>query len=205
MTEAETQSVLTAADLAAGRYHNVPLDFENPVHREALRLMLDAAGLDGGVLAQWAAETPEELHQAMRAAIGVGIAEGRDFRPYMLVMPDDGRVLALTGNGETSELRARLYSLTPVVIRGFMEMLDLLDQDGALGWLLSAKYDTAEQIGLLADKADNLAAASTLGVRPEIHIEGMRGGLESIARELKALVIALTGENPWSAPEEAPL
>lgn len=204
MTEEAIHPALTAEELATGRYKDVPLDFENPVHREALRLMLDSSRLDGGVLAQWAAETPEELHQAMRAAIEVGVAEGRDFRPYMIVMPDDRLVLALTGNGETSELRARLYSLTPVVIRGFLEILELLDQDGALGWLLTARADAAEQIGLLADRADNLAGASQLAVRAEIHIEGMRSGLESIARDLKALVVALTGENPWATTEEDP-
>lgn len=44
-----------------------------------------------------------------------------------------------------------------------------------------------EELGRLVDQASNLAAASQLPVRPEIHIQGMRGGLVSIGESLRKL------------------
>ena len=54
-----------------------------------------------------------------------------------------------------------------------------------------------EELGRLVDQAGNLAAASQLRVRPEIHIEGMRHGLLSIEEALRDLYVGLSGENPW--------
>jgi len=55
-----------------------------------------------------------------------------------------------------------------------------------------------EEIGRLVDQADNLAAASQLPVKPQIHIEGMRGGLVSISETLRKLYIEISGDDPWS-------
>ena len=54
-----------------------------------------------------------------------------------------------------------------------------------------------EELGRLADMANNLAAASQLPVSPVIHIAGMRQGLIDIDRALKALYIEITGDDPW--------
>lgn len=55
-----------------------------------------------------------------------------------------------------------------------------------------------EELGRLVDQANNLAAASQLPVRPEIHITGMRGGLVSISETLRKLYVEISGDDPWS-------
>lgn len=55
-----------------------------------------------------------------------------------------------------------------------------------------------EELGRLVDQANNLAAASQLPVKPQIHIEGMRGGLLSIRDALQKLYIEISGDDPWS-------
>lgn len=57
--------------------------------------------------------------------------------------------------------------------------------------------DVAEEIGRIADQANNVAAASQLPVSPAIHIEGMRFGLVSIRDALQEVYTQITGDNPW--------
>jgi len=55
-----------------------------------------------------------------------------------------------------------------------------------------------DELGRIADQANNLAAASQLPVKAEIHIEGMRSGLEDIDKALRKLYIEISGDNPWA-------
>jgi hypothetical protein len=55
-----------------------------------------------------------------------------------------------------------------------------------------------EELGRLADQANNIAAASQLPFRPEMHIEGMRAGLVSISEALRKLYVEISGDDPWS-------
>ncbi len=56
---------------------------------------------------------------------------------------------------------------------------------------------TFDDLGELADKCDNLVAASQLPLPPSMHIEQLRDGLVGIATMLKRYHIQETGENPW--------
>ncbi len=45
-----------------------------------------------------------------------------------------------------------------------------------------------EELGLLADKCDNLLAAGQLAMPANIHIEGLQGGVKDIAQKLRQLI-----------------
>lgn len=57
---------------------------------------------------------------------------------------------------------------------------------------------TVEDLGLLADKADNLAAAANLPMTPQFHVERLIAGIRQMSATLKLYVIEQTGENPWA-------
>mgnify|MGYP000629739658 CR=1 FL=1 len=52
-----------------------------------------------------------------------------------------------------------------------------------------------EKIGELVDEASNCIAASQLRVRPEIHVEGLRGVLQRVEQALRELPATITLEN----------
>jgi hypothetical protein len=54
-----------------------------------------------------------------------------------------------------------------------------------------------EEIGQLSDTADNLLGASELPLPPQMHIEGMRGGLTDIRNDLRRIYRAISGDDPW--------
>ena len=56
---------------------------------------------------------------------------------------------------------------------------------------------TVDNLGELADKADNLVAASEIPLPAKIHIEQLVIGLREMSATLKSYVIEQTGENPW--------
>lgn len=60
------------------------------------------------------------------------------------------------------------------------------------------KQEAIEHIAKLADKADNLLAATKLPVPDSLHIEGLKGGLQQMREELRVTYVALSGENPWA-------
>lgn len=64
---------------------------------------------------------------------------------------------------------------------------DRLCHDAPAWWL-----DNIEEIGKLADKADNLLAAMDLPVSPQIHLEGLKQGLKEMSTELKKIYQAVT-------------
>lgn len=59
-----------------------------------------------------------------------------------------------------------------------------------------------EEILKLIENANNLVAASHLRVRPEIHVEGMRGGIVDMELSLRALYTGITGKSPDVEDEE---
>lgn len=69
---------------------------------------------------------------------------------------------------------------------------------------MNITQEQLEELAELAEQAGNLIAASRLRVSPAIHIEGMRGGLESIEAALRKLYVEISGENPWDDEEPAP-
>lgn len=53
------------------------------------------------------------------------------------------------------------------------------------------------ELGELADECDNLIGASQLPMPPAFHLEQLRHGLSELSRKIKALVVAVGGEDPW--------
>ena len=58
-----------------------------------------------------------------------------------------------------------------------------------------------ERIGELADRLDNLLAATNLPLSPEFHLRQVKVGLEEISKELKAIHKDVTGVDAWSLAE----
>jgi hypothetical protein len=57
--------------------------------------------------------------------------------------------------------------------------------------------ERAEQVGLIADRCDNLVHATLLPLPPKMHLEQLVASLKEIRDELRDIVIAETGDNPW--------
>lgn len=57
--------------------------------------------------------------------------------------------------------------------------------------------EQADQIGRMADKMDSLLAGSKMPIPASIHLEAWTGSMREMRDELAALVVAITGENPW--------
>lgn len=57
--------------------------------------------------------------------------------------------------------------------------------------------EVLETVGRLADKANNFFHATQLpGLPPEIHIEGLAGGMKDIRDELRKVYVEVSGEDP---------
>jgi hypothetical protein len=56
----------------------------------------------------------------------------------------------------------------------------------------------SEQIGQLADKADNYLAATNLPMSAEFHLGQLKVGLKEISDTLKAVYEGITGIKPWN-------
>lgn len=54
-----------------------------------------------------------------------------------------------------------------------------------------------EKLGLAIDRLENMAAALTLPLPAEMHVDQFRKTLPEIIKELKEGFIEATGENPW--------
>lgn len=72
---------------------------------------------------------------------------------------------------------------------------DLSENDvAAISMAVGIIDNVSDHVGRLADKADNLLAASTLPVSPAIHIQGLKGGLQEIRDEAQELYRSLGGD-----------
>lgn len=58
-----------------------------------------------------------------------------------------------------------------------------------------------ERLGQLVDTADNYHAGSLLPVRAEIHVEGLRHGMKTIAAELRSIIVSLGGDDQQEMSE----
>jgi hypothetical protein len=57
--------------------------------------------------------------------------------------------------------------------------------------------ENSEKLGLIADRVANLSAALQMPLPDRMHVNQMRASLLEIQAELRAIVVAETGENPW--------
>ena len=60
-----------------------------------------------------------------------------------------------------------------------------------------ADSDTWERIGQLIDRLDNVIGALELPMPAPFHVQQVKSILPEISKELKAVVIAESGDNPW--------
>lgn len=56
----------------------------------------------------------------------------------------------------------------------------------------------AGKVGDIADSMDNILAATELVLPAEMHKEQMKLKIEEWSRQLKAIYVEVTGENPWA-------
>lgn len=54
-----------------------------------------------------------------------------------------------------------------------------------------------EKLGQLIDRVENLQFALNLQIPAEIHLEGIKGSLPEIVKEMKESFVEITGNNPW--------
>ncbi len=64
--------------------------------------------------------------------------------------------------------------------------------------LLIITNDQIEQIGQLVDELDNIHGATQLAMPPKFHLQQLQRALPELSAKLKALVVEISGENPWS-------
>jgi hypothetical protein len=57
--------------------------------------------------------------------------------------------------------------------------------------------ELAEEVGLMADTAENLVHASQLPMTPETHKERLVDGIRRLRDRMRSLRIQVTGNNPW--------
>jgi hypothetical protein len=55
------------------------------------------------------------------------------------------------------------------------------------------------EIGEIADMLDNLLAATELPMPPVFHLQQVKAGMRDISKQLKEIVIRISGDNPWES------
>ena len=55
-----------------------------------------------------------------------------------------------------------------------------------------------EEVGEAADTLDNLIAAAKMRLPPEKKLQYTIENLQTLSAKLKAIVVAISGDNPWS-------
>lgn len=61
--------------------------------------------------------------------------------------------------------------------------------------------EEAEKLGRIADRVDNLNAALRLPLPAREHVEQLQIALPQIVHDLRAVYVALTGDDPWDDGE----
>jgi hypothetical protein len=133
--------------------------------------------------------TVPDVEQRRRAALAAAaVADGA--RIYMSAAGPPWLLKASQGGLSATDWRERLIVLAEVLLPGEAARAPLADH--------------LDQIAELAERCANLHAATTLPLRPEMHLEALTPALKDIATQLRAIYVAVAGENPWEgAPDEA--
>jgi hypothetical protein len=63
---------------------------------------------------------------------------------------------------------------------------------------LTITDDQLEELGQLADELDNMCGAMELPMPAAFHIEQLKVLLPKVSTKIKALVVAIGGDDPWS-------
>jgi hypothetical protein len=58
--------------------------------------------------------------------------------------------------------------------------------------------DQLEELGQIADEIDNLTGAMELGMPAAFHVEQLKKLLPEVSAKIKALVVAIGSDDPWS-------
>jgi len=57
--------------------------------------------------------------------------------------------------------------------------------------------DQLEDLGRIADMADNYHAAAGMQLPASMHIECLRTGMAAISEQIKKIYVEASGANPW--------
>lgn len=57
--------------------------------------------------------------------------------------------------------------------------------------------DSMELLGAQVDTIENLLAAMSLPLPPQLHLDALRPALTSVAENLRRVYVSVTGDNPW--------
>lgn len=57
--------------------------------------------------------------------------------------------------------------------------------------------DQLEDLGRIADMADNFHAAAGMQLPASMHIECLRTGMSAISEQIKAIYVKASGADPW--------
>jgi hypothetical protein len=62
---------------------------------------------------------------------------------------------------------------------------------------LKITEDQLEDLGRIADMADNYHAAAGMQLPASMHIDCLRTGMTAISEQIKAIYVKTSGANPW--------
>jgi hypothetical protein len=67
----------------------------------------------------------------------------------------------------------------------------------ALGVVMNITDEQLNELGEVADEIDNFVGATQLAMPPAFHLQQLQRALPELSAKIKALVVAIGGENPW--------
>jgi hypothetical protein len=101
----------------------------------------------------------------------------------------------LQSTAEPWQLKARQGTLGVAPWRArLINLVELLLPGEAAPSLPADHLDT---IANLAERCANLHAATSLPLRPELHLEAIAPALQEMAAQLRAIYVEVSGEDPW--------
>ena len=59
-------------------------------------------------------------------------------------------------------------------------------------------HESMEVLGQLADRVDALVNAMKLPLPPVIHLQALKESLPTVVKELRAIYVVETGDDPWA-------
>jgi len=126
---------------------------------------------------------PDEPAMRAAALAAKAIAEGAEI---YRTLSEPWQVKVRPGSVPAADWRGRLIALVEVLLPG--------EGPGSLTGHLDA-------IAELAERCANLHAATSLPLRPALHLEALTPALKEMAAQLRQIYVEASGENPW---EDAP-